>query len=173
TTYAKGGLKADHLFELTIPDGWLRVTGEGTGMLVTKEEYDNFQLTAEFRWNRTGPPKEKPHSGILLRATGPEGAVEGVWMKSVGCRLGEGVTGDLQMLGETSKVSTGVKGKEKPAGEWNILECTCEADTIRVRLNNEEVNMATHVSQLRGRLAIQCEAGEFTFKRLDLKPLRK
>jgi hypothetical protein len=172
TTYAKGGLKADHLFELTIPDGWLRVTGEGLGMLVTKEEYDNFQLTAEFRWNNPVAPKEKPHCGILLRATGPAGAVDGVWMKSVCCRLGEGVTGDLQMLGETSKGSLKAKGKEK-AGEWNILECTCEADTIRVRLNNEEVNVATHINQPRGRLGIQCEAGEFTFRSLDLKPLKK
>jgi hypothetical protein len=172
TITTKGGFRADHLFELTLPEGWLRVTGEGLGMLVTKEEYDNFQLTAEFRWNNPVASKEKAHSGILLRATGPAGAVEGVWMKSCCCRLGEGVTGDLQMLGEASKVNTGVKGKEKQAGMWNILECTCKGDTVRVHLNNEEVNVATHVSPPRGRLAIVCEAGEFTFKSLDLKPLK-
>lgn len=60
---------------------------------------------------------------------------------------------------------------EKPAGQWNVLKCVAQGDTIIVYLNGKLVNRAFHVRPTKGRIQIQSEGAELFFKRIDLTPL--
>jgi hypothetical protein len=58
-----------------------------------------------------------------------------------------------------------------PVGEWNKLECICAGDRITVILNGTVVNVATRVSQTRGKIFIESRGAEISFRAIDLKPL--
>ncbi len=69
----------------------------------------------------------------------------------------------------------GFRGKqdvEKPAGEWNRLECICDGDKITNILNGTVVNVGTKASHTRGKILFQSEGAEIFFRRIDLKPLK-
>ena len=59
-------------------------------------------------------------------------------------------------------------GLEKPPGEWNVMKCVAEKDTITIYLNGIFVNRAWNVKPHKGRIQIQSEGAEFFFKRIDL-----
>jgi 3-keto-disaccharide hydrolase len=59
---------------------------------------------------------------------------------------------------------------ERPAGQWNDLECVCLGNRITVRLNGQCVNDATTNLQ-RGRIAFQSHSAEIFFRSIELQPL--
>jgi hypothetical protein len=61
----------------------------------------------------------------------------------------------------------GTRDIEKPAGEWNRIECLC--DGIRVTLNGIVVNEAFNVWPDRGKILLQCEGSEIFFRRLEIR----
>lgn len=63
-------------------------------------------------------------------------------------------------------------GIEKPAGEWNRIECRCEADRIEVWLNGVQVNEASRVWPTNGPILLQCEGSEIFIRRFELHPLK-
>ena len=65
----------------------------------------------------------------------------------------------------------GEKDIEKPAGEWNRIECIAEDDKIAITLNGILVNQAQQVKPDKGRIQIQSEGAEIFFRRVDLTPL--
>jgi hypothetical protein len=65
----------------------------------------------------------------------------------------------------------GINDIEKPAGEWNILECVADGEKITVFLNGIQVNNAIRVQPSRGKIQIQSEGAEIFFRRVDLLPL--
>lgn len=58
---------------------------------------------------------------------------------------------------------------EHPAGEWNILVCTCRGPRISIRLNGKLVNEILHSSLRRGRITLQSNHAEIFFRRVDLE----
>lgn len=71
------------------------------------------------------------------------------------------------------KDSLGFRGRndiEKPAGEWNTLECIVLEDQISIFLNGTLVNRASNVEPSKGRIQIQSEAAEIFFRRVELTP---
>jgi hypothetical protein len=62
---------------------------------------------------------------------------------------------------------------EKPAGEWNRLECICAGDTITNILNGVVVNKGTKARPSKGKILFQSEGAELFFRRIDLKELKK
>jgi Domain of Unknown Function (DUF1080) len=62
---------------------------------------------------------------------------------------------------------------EKPVGEWNTIECTCEGDKISIRLNGTPVNAGRQASHTRGKILLQSEGAEVFFRRVDLVPLSR
>ncbi len=205
----------------SVRDGLLRVSGQDWGYLVTLEEYENYHLTAEYRWGeRTWPPREANarDGGILLHSIGTDGAYSGVWMHSIEVQIIEGGTGDLLVVGdatprlqltatvdasgpgptfpyrpggkpltlegrgridwwgrdpawEDTRGFRGRKDVEKPVGEWNLLECIAVGDTLTVLLNGQVVNRCYAMTPRRGRIQIQSESAEISFRRLELLPL--
>ncbi len=68
----------------------------------------------------------------------------------------------------------GFRGKndiEKPAGEWNRIECIAEGDKISIFLNGTLVNQALHVKPSKGHIQIQSEGAEIFFRRVELIPI--
>jgi hypothetical protein len=62
---------------------------------------------------------------------------------------------------------------ERPAGQWNRLECVCDGDRITNILNGTVVNRATQVRPHRGKILFQSEGAEVFFRRIELRPVRK
>lgn len=74
------------------------------------------------------------------------------------------------------KDEQGFRGKEdveKPAGEWNILECVCDGDKITNILNGKVVNAGTKSSHTKGKIIFQSEGAEVFFRKIEMKPLKK
>jgi hypothetical protein len=95
----------------------IHITGDGYGGLITKNEYTNYHLIAEYRWgdrkwgDRANAAKD---SGILLHGIGPDGgstvqrnsALDGrggvglsPWLASIEFQIIERGVGDLLILG--------------------------------------------------------------------------
>jgi hypothetical protein len=83
----------------------IRISGQHWGGIVTKEQYANYRLVAEFRWGiATWKPREARarDSGILLHCQGEEGnaakTFNSPWMRSVEFQIIEGGTGDVILV---------------------------------------------------------------------------
>lgn len=75
----------------------LRISGEYFGGISTKESYENYHLSLQFKWGKQKfHPKEnsKMDSGLLYHANGEHGADSGFWMQSQEFQLQEGDCGD-------------------------------------------------------------------------------
>jgi hypothetical protein len=70
----------------------------------------------------------------------------------------------------------GFRGKqdvERPAGEWNTLECICDGDKITNILNGKVVNAGFNASHTKGKILFQSEGAEVFFRRIELLPVKK
>lgn len=83
----------------------LHISGQIFGGLVTKEEFGNYHLKADFKW---GEKKWEPRltrrrdSGILLHSSGPHGALLRTWKRCLECQIQEHDCGDFIPLGGPS-----------------------------------------------------------------------
>lgn len=100
TTWQKDTKSNDPKQVYTVVDGMIRVSGEGSGYIGTKQAYKDYHLTVEYKWgkHRTNLSKYVRNSGVLLHATGPDGAAGGVWMSSIECQLAQGCEGDFILI---------------------------------------------------------------------------
>ena len=88
----------------------IRVSGQHYGGLITRQEYSNYHLVAEFRWGPVtwAPRKNRTKdSGILLHCQDPEGNsrndFNGPWMRSIEFQIIEGGVGDFILVGGFDK----------------------------------------------------------------------
>jgi len=91
----------------------IRVSGQHWGGFVTKADYTNYKLVAEFRW---GPVTWAPRadrtrdSGILIHGQGPDGNAAkdftSPWMRSVEYQIIEGGTGDIILVNGYNRGAT-------------------------------------------------------------------
>jgi hypothetical protein len=65
----------------------------------------------------------------------------------------------------------GAHDVEKPAGEWNEIECRCDGGHIAVSLNGVLVNEAFDVWPTNGPVLLQCEGSEIFIRKFELHPL--
>ena len=127
----------------------------GTGdFIVVGDGTDQFQITAS-----VGP--EKQGDSFVFQPDGhPETIREGrinwfgrdpLWQDVLGFR------GDNDV--------------ERPAGDWNTLECIALDGQITIFLNGILVNRAFEVKPQRGRIQIQSESAEVFLRKVELTPL--
>jgi len=93
----------------------IRVSGQGYGAFITKEPYENYRLSAEYRWGilTWGGRKDRSRdSGILVHCQGRDGNTgrdfNGPWMLSQECQVIEGGTGDFIPVSGTMEDGTRV-----------------------------------------------------------------
>jgi hypothetical protein len=161
----------------SVADGVLVCKGKPAGYLRTKEDYENYRLTLEWRW----PGEKGGNNGVLVHTTTP-GAL-GVWPKSIEVQLAHENAGDFWVIGTELDVPNEAErkkdrrhlnltdGSEKPLGEWNRMEIVCRGDEITVKVNDELVNHATNVSQTKGAICLQSEGTEIQFREIKLAPV--
>ncbi len=171
------GLNKDplKLFSVVDLDGQkvIKISGEVNASLATKQEFENYHLTMEFKWG--DKVYSTRNSGLLYHSYGDFGIGIGVWMSSHELQLKSGNIGDSYRMGksycEIPMVKTGddkyiyskgvgkkpsipdtdtrIIGKdadyEKPVGEWNKIELYCFGGTS-VHVVNGEVNMINYNS---------------------------
>src|SRR5271167_3536985 len=189
----------DHVFRLE--NGVIHISGAEFGYLITKREFANYYLRAEFKWGEaTHPPREgmARDSGILYHIQGPQK----VWPTSIEFQICEGQTGDFYMTdgaaltGSDGKRETGPPGNaarirrfgegpwqnvtgyrdpageiEKPHGEWNVVEFVVEGDHVKHYLNGKFVNEGSKAYPSSGKILIQSEGAEVFFRNIRLFPL--
>lgn len=191
----------DHVFR--VENGVIHVSGKEFGYFITKKEYKNYYMTAEFKWGdgtfgrRKGMARD---SGILFHITGPQK----VWPTSIEFQIQEGATGDFWMTDGaelTSKSGQKVVGPpgraasidrfgkglwkdeinyrdpngelEKPHGEWNFLELVVQGDRVRQWVNGKFANEGTGAVPSKGKILFQSEGAEIFFRNLKLYPLKQ
>lgn len=171
------GLNKDplNLFSVVELDGEkvIRISGEINASLATKEEFENYHLTMEFKWG--DELFTRWNSGLLYHSYGDFGAGLGVWMSAHELQLMTGNIGDSYRMGKSyceipmikndegkfvySKdgeqkpsipdTETRIVAKngdhEKPAGEWNTVELYCFGRTS-VHVVNGIANMVNYNS---------------------------
>jgi hypothetical protein len=162
----------------SVKDGLLACSGKPAGYLRTdRDDFENYSLSLQWRWVE----KEAGNNGLLVHATEPNAL--GVWPKSIEVQLGSGDAGDFWAIGTDLDVPDEATRKqdrrhinltdssEKPVGEWNTMVVVCQGDTIRVTVNGELVNEATHCTATKGAICLQSEGAPIEFRELVLTPL--
>ena len=105
-----------------VHDGMVHVSGTPYGYFITKKDYGDYYLRAEFKWGEATHGRRKGlarDSGVLYHATGERKSGESpgsIWPKSIEFQIMEGGTGDVILLGGTELT---VKG-EKKGGDRGI-----------------------------------------------------
>lgn len=163
----------------SVKDGILHCTGQPAGYIRTeKGDFKDYVLTVEWRWPEGS---EGGNNGVLVHTS--DARALGIWPKSVECQLAHGNAGDFWVIGTTLQVPNPegrvrdrrhlnlTDDSEKPIGEWNTMEITCEGDTITVKVNGDLVNEAYDCSVSEGAISLQSEGAPIEFRKVELKPI--
>jgi hypothetical protein len=196
------GLNSDPNHVFTVEDGVVHVSGTEMGYFITKKEFKNYYLRAEFKWGegtfgtRAGQARD---SGILYNIQGPNK----VWPRSIEFQINEGCTGDFWLtdgaaitgkdgirvtgpVGKASKIDRFNKGVfknvtgyrdptnelEKPHGEWNVVELVNRDGHIWQYVNGKLANEGTEAFPSSGKILFQSEGAEVYFRDIKLYPLK-
>ena len=196
------GLNSDPNRIFTVEDRVVHVSGTEMGYFITKKEFKNYYLRAEFKWGegtfgtRAGQARD---SGILYNIQGPNK----VWPRSVEFQINEGCTGDFWMTdgaaitgrngvrvtgpeGKASKIDRFNKGVfknvtgyrdptnelEKPHGEWNVVELVNRDGHVWQYVNGKLANEGTDAFPSDGKILFQSEGAEVFFRDIKLYPLK-
>jgi len=134
---------------------------KGTGFLVSKASYGDFQLKAEF-W-----VDDDANSGVFIRCENPQqitamNAYEvNIYDKRPDPTYGTGAIVDV------AKPSTMIKA----GGKWNTFEITAQGPHMVVVLNGTKTVDVQHSGHARGPIALQYGAGTVKFRLVQIKPL--
>ncbi len=182
--------------------GIVHVSGTEFGYTITKREFQNYYLRAEFKWGEgTFAPREghARDSGILYNIQGEQK----VWPRSIEFQIVEGGTGDFWMTdgaavtGKDGKRVTGPAGSaaridrfgkgawkdevgyrdpsgevETPHGQWNLLELVNQDGHVKHYVNGKLVNEGTEAFPATGKILFQSEGAELFFRDMKLYPLK-
>jgi hypothetical protein len=196
------GLNSDPAHVFTVEKGTVHVSGTEMGYFITRQEFKNYYLRAEFKWGegtfapRAGHARD---SGILYNIQGPNK----VWPQSVEFQINEGCTGDFWMTGGAAltgkdgirvtgpaggavKIDRFNKGEfkdvvgyrdptnelEKPHGEWNVVELVNRDGHVWQYVNGKLANEGTDAFPSSGKILFQSEGAEVFFRNIKLYPLK-
>jgi hypothetical protein len=169
----------------SVKDGVMTCKGQPIGYIRTEKDYTSYVLRLEWRFD---PAKGAGNSGVLLRMVGEDK----VWPKSVEAQLESGNAGDFWNIDNykmtaakdrtngrnTKKDPAAVKAAttngahlERPLGEWNQYEIICDKGTVILKVNGVELNRATDVEVVPGKICLQSEGAEIQFRNIRLVPL--
>lgn len=161
----------------SVRDGVLVCKGQPIGYIRTVDDFENYVLKLDWRFNPiTG---QAGNSGVLLRMIGPDT----VWPKSVEAQLHSGNAGDFWNIGDfimtTDPARTNGRntrkthGNENAVGAWNEYEIIVDGDTVVLMVNGEELNRATGVEVIPGKICLQSEGAEIHFRDIRLAPIER
>jgi hypothetical protein len=160
---------------LQITDGEIRLSGKPEGYFATKEEYKNYVLTFEWKYERPEALKSdadfESNSGLLLHIQGDLK----VWPRSVEFQLANHEVGriypieDARFDGEWN--ADAARKATRPVGEWNREEVTSRDGELTCTLNGVVVARSNGASPNHGRIGWQSEGVPIRFRKIMLKTL--
>lgn len=126
--------KGEKLTGWAVEEGTIAYKGKGAGDIITKEQYDNFELELEWKISPGG------NSGIFIRA-GTEGAI---YMTAPETQI---LDDDKHPDGKNPKTSAGAlyalipcsEKATKPVGEWNKVKIVANGKNVEHWLNGKKV----------------------------------
>jgi hypothetical protein len=132
----------------------------------------------QWRW-----PGGGGNSGVFVHVVGPDK----IWPKGVEAQLMADHAGDFwlvdgaQLTIDAARQDKGtprhyyrVEAKEKiekPVGDWNQYEITCQGDEIKLVVNGHVVNEGTKSELTKGRILLQSEGTPIQFRNIEIEPL--
>ena len=144
------------------------VANRGVGYLVTKKDYGDFELRAEF-WADAGT-----NSGIFIRCadrvkiTAANCYEVNIWDQRPEPKYGTGAIVDV----------AAVNPMPKAAGRWNTYVVTAKGDHLTVMLNGQRTVDVRHGKHARGPIVLQQAQGvvkdsgdAIKFRKLEVRPL--
>lgn len=145
---------------------WREIEGaiqadRGSGYLVSKDRYTDFQLRAEF-W-----VDNDADSGVLFRCSNPGnvGATScyEANIQDKNPEPGSG-TGAIVGIAPTSQIV-------KAAGHWNVYDITARGSLVTVVLNGVRTVSGRDTRFASGPIALQYDGGVVRFRRVQIRPL--
>jgi hypothetical protein len=144
-----------------LEDG-LVVADKGSGHLVSKNDYADFELRAEFWVDATA------NSGIFIRAIDPNkiGSASGYEVNIYDERPDQAYgTGAIPNVAK-------VEPMPKAGNRWNVYEIVAKGPRFTVTLNGQRtVDGAQDSKFAKGRISLQYGKGIVKFRKVDIKPL--
>ena len=165
-------VKAEDVF--TVKDGVINVLGQPFGYMRTRNQYRDYRLHAEWRWEGG----KASNSGLFQRVQ--EG--DNVWPVGMEANLMAGGLGIVvglngyqvegaRQAGEFAIKQPTTPAVEKPVGEWNEADIECIGRHMVVRINGTVVNEADGQFD-KGFIALQSEGGPLQFRNITLTEIR-
>ncbi len=171
-----------------VREGNLVSLGEPRGHLITDKKYENYRLEISYRF--TGEPG---NCGVLVHSSDSR-ALYDMFPKSIEVQMMHENAGDFWCIQENIEVpdmierrgpedewgvSEGMKRRilnltdssENPLGTWNEMVVECRADSVKVWVNEDLVNVGYKSTATSGQIAIQAEGSEVEFRKLLLTDL--
>ena len=143
---------------------------EEYGYLATREYYDDFDLTVEFKQEADG------NSGVFIRSFVEPGAIVNGWQVEVAPK-GHGTGGIYESYGRGWIAQINDEQQEfLNEGEWNTMRILMQGDNVQTFLNGEEMINLTDdkIGNAQGRIALQIHDGggiRVLWRNLNLKTL--
>jgi len=162
------------IFDGSSLDGWnmigdanwrlengIAVADKGTGFLVSKDSYGDFEVRAEF-WVDT-----KANSGVFIRCSDPKAvtAVNAYEVNIFDERPDPSYgTGAIVNVGKPTTMI-------KAAGQWNTYDITAQGTHFTIVLNGIKTVDVQDSKHDRGPIALQYAAGVVKFRKVEIKAL--
>ena len=173
THHLSGKASRDEVW--SIVDGVLRCEGRPAGYVRTTEDYLNFELTLEWRFD---PARGAGNSGVLCRMVGPDK----VWPKSMEAQLQSGSAGDIWNIDQVPMATAGERtggrhtrrrlgSNERPLGEWNRYRIRADRGLWTLEVNDLVQNVARWCEEVPGKICLQSEGAYIEFRDIVLRPI--
>ncbi len=159
----------------SVRDGVLRCEGRPAGYIRTRESFDNYRLTLEWRFDPDAGPG---NSGALLRMTGEDK----VWPRSIEAQLQHRNAGDFWNIDKVvmrpdpsrtrgRNTKRMAPSSEKPLGEWNRYDILVDGPRVELRVNGVLQNVADWCEEVAGPICLQSEGAVIEFREIRLRPI--
>jgi len=134
----------------------------GNGFLVSKGDYTDFQIRAEFWVDTTA------NSGIFIRATDPaKVTATNAYEVNIFDTRSDPSFGTGAIV-NVAKVTNAIKA----ANQWNLYDITAKGPDFTVILNGvKTVDGAKDNKLPKGRIALQYGGGTVKFRKVEIRPL--
>jgi 3-keto-disaccharide hydrolase len=170
--FERVGLTPD---SIAIVDGEVRLTGKPLGYFATKQDYRDYVLTFEWKYDRPEGLKSdagfRGNSGLLVHIAKPHK----VWPACIEVQLAQADPGAIFAVGAARFLAQSdpptQKSAVKPVGEWNKMQVTCQGGTIIGVLNGVEVARGEKAEPAQGAIGWQSEGYPIRFREIRIKTL--
>ena len=135
------------------------VSGKGSGYLVTKNSYQDFEIYAEFWAN------EDTNSGIFIRSANPkEISTKSSYEVNIFDKSPGFGTGSIVNLGKPAVMP-------KTGGKWNTFLITARGPRMTVVMNGEQTVDVSDAKYPSGPFALQYNSGTIKWRKVMVRPL--